>query len=95
MTNRKVCMLTERDVQQLDQIMASVAKRRMERIYPPDRDEEKIAEILQEWETSSEEQHQLLLMSQWLYAEPVQLPVDVKKESTLKSYRWKSRKDNS
>ena len=49
-------MLTKADIQRFDSIMAAVMKKREDRGFNiPDRDEDKIAEILDKWEKSAKE----------------------------------------
>lgn len=51
-------MLNKKDIERLDSIMAAVMQKREARGFDlPDRDENKIAEILEKWERSTADEH--------------------------------------
>lgn len=54
-------MLTDSDIDRMNDIMDRVLARREEREFPPDRDEDRIAEILHRAERAAEEEHARLL----------------------------------
>lgn len=77
-------MLLELDVEKLDSMMESVLQLREERGYMPNRDEDKIAEILQKWEASSAEQHRLLIESQRQFTDKPKYQRAANQSDTLK-----------
>lgn len=51
-------MLTKEDIERFDSIMAAVMQKREARGFDvPDRDENKIAEILEKWDRSTADEH--------------------------------------
>lgn len=86
-------MLLESDRERLDEMFDAVFNRRKERGYVPERNEERIAEILADWDRSAAEEHDLLMESKrnWtVKAQPA-----ASRSSNLKQYptlnRWKRR----
>ncbi len=65
-------MLTDSDMERFDSIMSAVLQRREDRGFEvPDRDEEKIAEILSQAERSAAEEHTLWAQSVEQFASTV------------------------
>lgn len=90
-------MLTESDNERLDSIMDAVLQLREERGYPPPRDEDRIAEILQRCEKSAAEERQQLVESEQQFARPVRPQTSAVDSEGLKSFpqmdRWRGQKD--
>lgn len=65
-------MLTDADIERFDSLMSTVMQRREDRGFDvPDRDEEKIAEILSNAERRSADEHTLWLQSKEQFASTV------------------------
>lgn len=70
-------MLTDSDKERLDSIMAASIKRMEERVFPLDRDEDKIAEILSRAERAAAEEHERLVESKAGFASTVKFQTSV------------------
>ena len=68
-------MLTNADIDRFDSIMDRITQRREERGFPPDRDEDKIAEILYKAERAAAEEHARLVESTQQFASAVRFQV--------------------
>lgn len=64
-------MLTNADIDRFDSIMNRTLQRREERVFLPDRNEDKIAEILYMAERRAEEEHARLIESTQQFAASV------------------------
>jgi hypothetical protein len=88
-------MLLDSDIQRLDMIMEAVLNKREQRGYLPDRDEDKIADIIRRAEEAAEREHQLTVESRQDFASPVRRQEDVKNSENVKEtssiVRWKNR----
>lgn len=79
-------MLTKSDVKRLDSLMESVLQRRKERESTPERLEDKIYEILSNWEQSSAEQRRLLIESEGQFANPIRYQPAASRSENLKKF---------
>lgn len=86
-------MLTESDNDRFDSIMSAVIQRRSERDVLPDRDEEKIAEILGGAERRAAQEHALWLQSKEQFASAVKFQPSASDSEEVKDFanidRWR------
>lgn len=92
-------MLTDSDVGRIEEIMLRITAVREKRGYIPDRDEDKIAEILQRGEDAARIQHELLVESSYGFASPVRIRDRAMDSEDPREFgslsRWKNREIDS